>query len=163
MASNVNKKPINHKYSDEKQEVNQLYDNYTTENKNKVIDEFNPDSGKLLTPLDIKNVVFNLNFNGDENDDELLELFRAYIINTAVGSIFVPALDKKYAEDIATQINLEKKNKVAIFKYNLFLYNINNFLNKFTEDVDFDGKPIKEKMKIKKLINLILLENQTHK
>ena len=55
MASIENKKPINHKYSDEKQEVSQFYDNYTTENENKVKNllTFAADHGFSLPQLGI--------------------------------------------------------------------------------------------------------------
>ena len=98
MASNNKTSQIEHKYSDEKQEVNKFYDNYTTENENenKKINNFNKNIGKSLSPVEIN----KLNFIGDENDKELLELFSAYIKNTSVESILEPTLDKNYAKDI---------------------------------------------------------------
>jgi hypothetical protein len=122
----------NHKYNNKSKKVTKFTNSYTTPKATNKINEFNA-TGKSTTKL----VPFELDYTGTEGNKELLELFIDYIKISNLSTIPIPIssalpIPVNYAEEIEKQINItEIKSKVAIFNYELYLYNIKNFLEDF--------------------------------
>ena len=138
-------KEIGHKYYDKNDEVNKFYDKYTNrtgeeidvfDENDKSDKEFNLDNIKLK---DIESI---LGENGKTS--ELIKLFEHYISSSneneenEENENNVPVIEENYAEDILEQISVEPKNKVAIFKYKVYLYNIHIHLIKLILNNDND-------------------------
>jgi hypothetical protein len=124
---------IDHQYYDEAQEVNKFYNKYTKNPENQIINTFNDTTGKQTST---KKDVYKLLFESKDGDGDknLIILFKNYIKKSNSEPIILnTVLETNYAEILSEQINTENNNKIAIFRYNLILYNINNFLNKFIE------------------------------
>jgi len=121
----------NHKYNNKSKKVTKFTNSYTTPKAKNKINEFNA-TGKSITKL----VPFELDYTGTEGNKELLKLFEEYIkisnLSTVPITSSIAVIPVGYAEEIEKQINItEIKSKVAIFNYELYLYNIKNFLEDF--------------------------------
>jgi len=161
--ANVLNPILDHKYIDNKQEVNKFYDGYIN-SQDKNIDEFDG-TGKSTTNFNINNIEIKLNdtFSPSGTNKDLLKLFQFYLnninINQNPGAEIIDKLNTNYAEEILTQISAEPKNKVAIFKYKVYLYNINNYLNSFVNKNNADFNSIKSEIDVFKLLLDNVIQN----
>lgn len=90
--------------------------------------------------LDIINLSINfvdsIGENVEKYDTLLLELFKKFakpgagITNISNNLSF----EKNYIETIIEQINTEDKNTIAVFEYDLFLYNLDSILSNYKQD-----------------------------
>ena len=144
---NEAKKIPDHMYNDNKKEVDKFYNEYTNL-KHKEIESFDKDDKSTLTTnkrfenIEIKNIL------GEKgNVKGLSKLFQSYLKYYNNPDVALADLNENtevlksleeiypnYAEEISNQISIENKNKVAIFKYKVYLYNIDKHLLNFIDE-----------------------------
>ena len=131
-------------YNDNKKEVDKFYNEYTNL-KHKEIESFDKyDKSTLTTNKRFENIEIKYILGEKGNVKDLSKLFQYYLKDYNNPEVVLTysnenryvlytldEIDQEYAEIISTQISIEKKNKVAIFKYKVYLYNIDKHLDHF--------------------------------
>ena len=103
----------------------------------KFIDEFIDQKNKISEYINVYELIkqFKAKIGQDEDENEgkfLATLFKKYIdtLNDSETdtTTFNPSIDNDYVKNIIAQINTEEGNTIAIFEYNLYLYNLDAIL-----------------------------------
>lgn len=104
----------------------------------KFIDEFIDQKNKISEDINVYELIkqFKATIGQNEAEDEnegkfLATLFTKYIDtlnDSETDNTITPSIDDEYVKNIIAQINTEEGNTIAIFEYDLYLYNLDAIL-----------------------------------
>lgn len=102
----------------------------------KFIDEFIDQKNKISEDINVYELIKNFKDSigkktSTENEKFLATLFKKYIDTFTDGeadNTITPSIDDDYVKNIIAQINTEEGNTIAIFEYDLYLYNLDAIL-----------------------------------
>ena len=102
----------------------------------KLIDEFIDQKNKISEDINVYELIKNFKDSigkntSTENEKFLATLFKKYIETLTDGeadNTITPSIDDDYVKNIIAQINTEEGNTIAIFEYDLYLYNLDAIL-----------------------------------
>ena len=118
-------------FYDDKNEVHNFLEKWFKDTENKYKNDGKLDIGKLINN-------FKEKFSDTATDNLLLTLFKKFLNNNEEKVSTVSTQNSfnttEYIETIIGQINKEEKNTVAVFKYDLYLYNLDSILKKYKDD-----------------------------